>query len=70
MGFYHICCILSAMCLKPRAALSRFYIMIGLLVAPTLSLVAHPVRRPMPSLDSETRDLAAVNDFDEAYARE
>ncbi len=46
------------------------YIMIGLLVAPVVSLVAHPVRRPMHSLGDESPELAAVNGFDEAYARE
>lgn len=46
------------------------YIMIGLLVAPAFAMIAHPVRHPMPSLDSEARELAAVNGFDDAYARE
>jgi hypothetical protein len=46
------------------------YVMIGLLVAPAVSMVAHPVQYPMSSLDDEPRDLAAVHGFDEAYARE
>jgi hypothetical protein len=47
-----------------------FYLIIGLLVAPAFSLVAQPVPHPMASSDDESRDLAAVNGFDEAYARE
>jgi hypothetical protein len=46
------------------------YIMIGLFVAPSLSIAAHRVQQPGRYLDNEPGELVGLNAFDEAYARE
>ncbi len=46
------------------------YLIIGLLVAPSLSVAVHPLRQTTPSLDNEHQDYAAMNGFEEVYARD
>jgi hypothetical protein len=46
------------------------YLIIGLLVAPSLSVAVHPIWQTAPSVENEHQDFAAMNGLEEAYARD